>query len=161
MSPKTEKRGLTATSPITPAQTGPVFSPTRSEVGFPSGRERAQTLWIIFTAAIAQAPCRERVLYCQPTGPNPLNHRDDFSRPALRHGSLNQGADRCVARVFVRILVEAQRHEEVGEGFHLPPVVFKAHRHVYHSTLGSRVMKKKKRSESIRVRVQSRGVESK
>ena len=36
---------------------------------------------------------RERVLYWQPTGPNPLNHRDDFrddfSRPALRHGSLN------------------------------------------------------------------------
>ena len=31
----------------------------------------------------------ERVLYCQPTGPYPLNHRDDFSRPALRHGSLN------------------------------------------------------------------------
>ena len=24
-----------------------------------------------------------------PTGPNPLHHRDDFSRPALRHGSLN------------------------------------------------------------------------
>ena len=32
---------------------------------------------------------RERVLYRHPTGPNPLNHRDDFSRPALRHGSLN------------------------------------------------------------------------
>ena len=32
---------------------------------------------------------RERVLYGQPTGPNPLNHRDDFSRPALRHGSLH------------------------------------------------------------------------
>jgi len=32
---------------------------------------------------------KERVLYCQPTGPNPLHHRDDFSRPALRHGSLN------------------------------------------------------------------------
>ena len=32
---------------------------------------------------------RERVPYWQPTGPNPLNHRDDFSRPALRHGSLN------------------------------------------------------------------------
>ena len=35
---------------------------------------------------------RERVidfLYWQPTGPNPLDHRDDFSRPALRHGSSN------------------------------------------------------------------------
>jgi len=32
---------------------------------------------------------RERDLYSQPTGPNPLNHRDDFSRPASRHGSLN------------------------------------------------------------------------
>ena len=31
MSPKTEKRGLTL--PITPAQTGPVFIPTRSSVG--------------------------------------------------------------------------------------------------------------------------------
>ena len=32
---------------------------------------------------------RERVLYWQPTSPNPLNHRHNFSRPALRHGSLN------------------------------------------------------------------------
>ena len=32
---------------------------------------------------------RERVLYWQPTGPNPLHHRDDFVRPALRHGSLH------------------------------------------------------------------------
>ena len=35
------------------------------------------------------AAWRERVLYWQLTGPNPPNHRDDFSRPALRHGSLN------------------------------------------------------------------------
>ena len=27
--------------------------------------------------------------YQQPTGPNPHNNRDDFSRPAWRHGSLN------------------------------------------------------------------------
>ena len=32
---------------------------------------------------------REIVLHRQPTGPNSLNHRDDFSRPALRNGSLN------------------------------------------------------------------------
>ena len=32
---------------------------------------------------------RERVLYWQPTGPNPLNHRDEFSRPVLRHGTLD------------------------------------------------------------------------
>ena len=31
----------------------------------------------------------DRVLGWQPTGPNPLNHRDDFSRLALRHGSVN------------------------------------------------------------------------
>jgi hypothetical protein len=31
----------------------------------------------------------ERVIYLEPTGPNPLHHRDDFRRPALRHGSLN------------------------------------------------------------------------
>ena len=34
-------------------------------------------------------PQRERVLCREPTGPNPLNRRDDFSRPALRHGGLN------------------------------------------------------------------------
>jgi hypothetical protein len=32
---------------------------------------------------------RGRLLYRQLTGPNPLNHRHEFSRPALRHGSLN------------------------------------------------------------------------
>ena len=32
---------------------------------------------------------RERLLYRQSTGPNPLSHRDDFARPALRHESLN------------------------------------------------------------------------
>ena len=32
---------------------------------------------------------RERILYWQPTGLNPLNHRDDLSGPALRHWSLN------------------------------------------------------------------------
>ena len=32
---------------------------------------------------------RERILDWQPTGPNPLYHRDDFSGPALRHGNLN------------------------------------------------------------------------
>ena len=32
---------------------------------------------------------RETVLYRQSTGPNPLYYVDDFSRPALRHGSWN------------------------------------------------------------------------
>ena len=36
-----------------------------------------------------QGPRRERVFYWQPTGSNPLHHRDDYSGPALRHGSLN------------------------------------------------------------------------
>ena len=41
-------------------------------------------------ACVLAACCRERDLYCQPTGPNPLNHRNDFSAPALRrHGGLN------------------------------------------------------------------------
>ena len=31
----------------------------------------------------------ERVIHWQLTCPNPLNHRDNFSRPALRHGTLN------------------------------------------------------------------------
>jgi hypothetical protein len=41
---------------------------------------------------------RERVLYGQLTGLNPLNHRDEFSRPALRHGILNSPvqSERCV-----------------------------------------------------------------
>ena len=33
-------------------------------------------------------PYRESVLYWPPAGPNPRYHLDDFSRPALRHGSL-------------------------------------------------------------------------
>ena len=33
--------------------------------------------------------CGERLLYGQPTSPNPLIHRDDFSRQALRHGNFN------------------------------------------------------------------------
>ena len=32
---------------------------------------------------------RDRDLYLQPTGLGPLDYRDDCSRPALRHGSLN------------------------------------------------------------------------
>ena len=28
--------------------------------------------------------CRERVIHRQPTGPNPLSHRDDFSGPEVR-----------------------------------------------------------------------------
>ena len=31
----------------------------------------------------------QEVLYSQPTGLNPLSHREDFIRPALRHGKLN------------------------------------------------------------------------
>ena len=50
------------------------------------------------TAGAAKSPkwdwmdsfgARERDLYCQPTGPNPPYHLDNFSRPALRLGSLN------------------------------------------------------------------------
>ena len=32
---------------------------------------------------------REICFYLQPTGPNPHNHRDELSGPALRHGGLN------------------------------------------------------------------------
>ena len=32
---------------------------------------------------------REKHIYCQPTGPSPLDHRDDSSKTALCHGSLN------------------------------------------------------------------------
>ena len=37
----------------------------------------------------APPPGREIGLHWQPTGPNPLSRRDDFSRPALLHRSLN------------------------------------------------------------------------
>ena len=43
----------------------------------------------IFSAAVCMVSLRERVLYRHPTGPNPLYHLDDFSRPAFRDGSLN------------------------------------------------------------------------
>ena len=41
-----------------------------------------------FSAPSTRA-ARERVLHSQPTGPNPLHHLDDFSRPALRYGIFN------------------------------------------------------------------------
>ena len=31
----------------------------------------------------------EDVVYWQPTGPNPLDHRDDQTRPDLRHGRVS------------------------------------------------------------------------
>ena len=43
---------------------------------------------LVYEEELSANPERE-FFYWQPTGPNPLNHRDDFSRPALRHGSLN------------------------------------------------------------------------
>ena len=39
-------------------------------------------------AAMLSAAIRKISLYWQPTGPNSLNHRDDFRRPALPSGSL-------------------------------------------------------------------------
>ena len=43
---------------------------------------------------------RERVLYGQLTGPNPLNHRDDSSGPALRHWSLDSLFQRGLLQVM-------------------------------------------------------------
>ena len=40
-------------------------------------------------SGVQRLPSRERNLYCQPTGPSPLDHRDDCSRKASCHGSLN------------------------------------------------------------------------
>ena len=62
----------------------------------------------------ANAACclqRERVLDWQPTGPNPLDHRDDYSRPALRHGSLNS---RFPSSLISTFLVPA-RWQQQGE----------------------------------------------
>jgi hypothetical protein len=62
---------------------------------------------------------RESVMDRQPTGPNPLNDRDDFSRPALRHGSLNS-LFRCIG-------VRAQDFDfrVQGSGFRVQGVGFK------------------------------------
>ena len=38
---------------------------------------------------MARRCAAERVFPSQLTGPNPPNHRNDFSRPALRHGASN------------------------------------------------------------------------
>ena len=35
---------------------------------------------------------KQVLLHCQPTGPNSLNHRDEFSRPALRHGTSSRSS---------------------------------------------------------------------
>jgi len=43
---------------------------------------------------------RERHLCSQSPGPSPLNHWNDFSRPALRHGSLNSLS--ALKQVFLR-----------------------------------------------------------
>ena len=97
---------------------------------------------------------RERVLHWQPTGPNQLTHRDYVSKPALRHGSLNSlfqttnphgrcrgrcrgGAPHCGTRVPSSRTPRLVISQKGG-------LVFKAHRLVHHSTLGWRVMKKKK-----------------
>jgi hypothetical protein len=46
---------------------------------------------VLFTSVGAHQPSaqRERVLYRQATGRNPLNHQDDFSGPALRPDTLS------------------------------------------------------------------------
>ena len=41
------------------------------------------------TSSSKKVRSRERLLSRQPTVPNPLNNSDDFSRPSLRHESLN------------------------------------------------------------------------
>jgi len=47
-------------------------------------RARVQPLANLSRAMVTPKP-RERVLYWQPTGPNPLNHRDDLSRSQPVH----------------------------------------------------------------------------
>jgi len=51
--------------------------------------EYSQQQTFVTGSFIRTHPFQERVLYRQPTAPNPLNDPDDFIRPALRHGSLN------------------------------------------------------------------------
>ena len=46
-----------------------------------AGEERPQTS--------RRVPLEREVFHLQPAGPNLLNHRDNFSIPALRHRSLN------------------------------------------------------------------------
>ena len=63
---------------------------------FPLGAQVVSGQWVahvVFHAPshvrVLHAAERGRFLYRQPTGPNPLNHRDDLSGSALRHGILN------------------------------------------------------------------------
>ena len=58
--------------------------PAEKDVSHERVVPRLQIVW-----RVERESCRERVLYSPPTGPNPLHRRDDFRRPALRHGSFN------------------------------------------------------------------------
>ena len=62
---------------------------------------------------------REKVLYRQPTGLNPLNHRDDSSGPALHHGCLD------FLESVVWIGKSARLVHEKCRGSVFPPYVFK------------------------------------
>ena len=59
----------------------------RSKAGVSSSLSGPLSIWRRWVP-----PCtriNKSLVNWQPTGPNPLNHRDDFTRQALRHGSLN------------------------------------------------------------------------
>ena len=62
--------------------------------------------------------CSERLVYSQPTDPNPLNHRDDFSRPALRHGSLNSHFPGSLLSTFLAPSLHSTRVRVYGSGCH-------------------------------------------
>ena len=68
-----------------PCQTGTFCTGTGSKLGRCrriTGRVQGT---IVYLRAVASVARYER----EPPGPNPHNRRDDFSGPALRHGSLN------------------------------------------------------------------------
>ena len=52
-------------------------------------RDDAQVISGCCDGTVRWALVRESDLCCQPTGPRPLDHRNDCSRTALCHGSLN------------------------------------------------------------------------
>ena len=102
---------------------------------------------------------RERVLYWQPAGPNPLYHRDDlvtglaprdFEFPfpgSLTSTFLKWGGPWELYR-SLQFPIQEQLLSRNVERFR-GGLVFKAHRLLHHSTPGSRVIKKKKKDLEV------------
>ena len=65
------------------------FEDSRTENGSSHCRNLALTGFLVPRLYPPLRLGEREIFYWQPTGPNPLNRRDDFSRPALHHRSMN------------------------------------------------------------------------